>query len=209
MTTCLLPLAALDHAPVVASFGTDTGSAVRTAARLFAAEGSAPHPSIGTDPEFDSRARRWLADADGIWRYLLVFVLAAIPLLEVLVVVPLGIGLGLDPTLVAAAAFGGNLLPIAGIVLLYDRLVRSNTNLERVESGRRARARRFFRRYGLPGLALAAPIATGVHLAAIIALGLGARGRSVFGWMAVSLALWTVTITVASVTGLSIFQGLV
>ncbi|MHC3437291.1 small multi-drug export protein [Natrialbaceae archaeon A-gly3] len=158
----------------------------------------------------ESSAREWIDAAGGPWQYLLVFVLAAIPLLEVLVVIPIGIALGLDPVAVAAVAFAGNVLPIYAIVLAGERVTAwLSRRRDGEESPRRARAKRIWNAYGLPGLAALAPIATGVHLAAVIALGLGARGRSTLAWMTVSIAAWTVVITAGVVTGASILEAFV
>lgn len=156
------------------------------------------------------RVGEWIGGASGPIRYLLVFVLAAIPWFEILLVVPIGIGIGLDPLLVAIAAIAGNALPIYGIVLAYERLAaRFGWGTESDgESTRSRRARRIWRTYGLPGLALAAPILTGVHLAAVLALTLGASGRRTLVWMTGSIALWTGALTLASVGGLSILAGL-
>lgn len=162
------------------------------------------------DAGVEARAREWLAAADGPLQYVLVFLLAATPLLEILVVIPIGVALGLDPSTVAVVAFAGNVLPIYGIVLGHRRLAawlaarRSRTE----GSARRARARRIWNAYGMPGLALLAPVATGVHLAAVIALGLGARGRTTALWMTGSIAAWTVVITLASVAGSSLVGAL-
>jgi len=150
----------------------------------------------------EDRARMWIDSASGPWQYLLIFLLAATPLLEILVVIPLGVGLGFEPALVAFFAFAGNVVPIYAIVVGYERLTvwlesRETTS----DSGRRVRAQRVWNRYGLPGLSLAAPILTGVHLAALIALGLGARKRATMAWMTLSIAFWTVAITVVSVIG--------
>ena len=154
-----------------------------------------------------------LRSVDGPVGYGLVFALAAIPLVEILLVIPPALALGMDPILVGVLAFVGNALSAAGYVALHGRLRtwrrRRTGDGERVgfrdgTGGRHGRGRRLFERFGLGGLALAAPIATGTHLAAAMALVVGARGRAVVGWMTVSLALWTVALVVASVVGLSV-----
>ncbi|MFP9192084.1 small multi-drug export protein [Natronosalvus vescus] len=154
--------------------------------------------------------REWIDAASGPWQYVLVFLLAATPLLEILVVIPIGIALGLDPVLVAIVAFAGNLIPIYGIVALSERvsawLERRRSN---EPSARRKRATRIWNDYGLPGLALLSPIVTGVHLATVLALSLGARRRATLVWMTASIALWTVLITVGAVTGFAILESVV
>ena len=174
--------------------------------------GPPPIPESGSlllESGFDARAREWLEAASGPWQYVLVFVLAATPLLEILVVIPIGVALGLDPVLVAVVAFAGNVVPIYGIVLAGDRLSAwLDARRDGERSSRRARAERIWNAYGLPGLALLAPVATGVHLAALLALGLGARGRSTLGWMTASIAVWTVAITALSVTGAAALESM-
>ncbi len=152
-------------------------------------------------------ARELLVDSDGLGRYLLIFLLAAIPLLEILVVIPLGVGLGSQPVLVAIAAFLGNVLPIYGIILGHEQLAayldQRRDSPDSEPSSRRKRATQLWERYGLPGLAAASPIVTGVHLAALLALGLGSKRRTTAVWMTGSIAVWTVVITAASVGALS------
>ncbi len=146
--------------------------------------------------------------------YVLVFLAAATPWLEILLVIPPAVAAGLDPLLVAVVALAGNLLPVWGIVVGFDglrtrwRAWRGPDGTEDEEdeppSKRRQRAEGLFRAYGLPGLALAGPIVTGVHLATVVALALGGRARPVAVWMGVSLVLWTAIITLATVHGLAL-----
>ncbi|WP_331234490.1 small multi-drug export protein [Natronorarus salvus] len=151
----------------------------------------------------------------GLLAYFLVFLAAATPWLEILLVIPPAVAAGLDPVLVAAVALVGNVLPVWGIILGYDGLrgrwrawrgegEQSTDDGENEPSKRRQRAEGLFRSYGLPGLALAGPILTGVHLATVVALALGGRARPVAIWMGASLALWTAIITLATVYGLSL-----
>ncbi|WP_129115711.1 small multi-drug export protein [Halegenticoccus tardaugens] len=157
----------------------------------------------------ESAARDLLASTDGPAQYLLIFLLAATPLLEILVVIPIGVALGLNPLAVAVVAFFGNVVPIYGLILAHervDRYLRARRG-GRSPSKRGARARRIWATYGLPGLALSSPIITGVHVAALLALGLGSPRRSTAIWMTVGIALWTVFVTFVAVTGASILSG--
>ncbi|GAB3042219.1 hypothetical protein GCM10025298_35190 [Natronobiforma cellulositropha] len=149
-----------------------------------------------------------LGGESGSWQYVVVFVLASIPLLEVLVVVPPAIGLGLDPVLVGVFAFLGNAASAYGLIAFQQRVTvwwqRRRGGDDDEESGRFRRARRLWERFGLPGLALSAPVLTGTHIAAVVAMMLGARARSVAVWMTVGIGAWTLFLVVASVTGLSL-----
>lgn len=166
--------------------------------------------SMGFYPAIDveSTVRQLLTESDGYLQYTLVFLLAAIPLIEILIVIPIGIALGLDPTLVTTVAVLGNALPVYALVLASKR-VRTFVLRQRSPaspSKRRKRAKRIWKRYGLPGFALSAPITTGVHVGAIVAVGLGATRRSTIVWMTIGIVAWAIAIAILSVTGASIIR---
>jgi len=156
-----------------------------------------------------------LTDAGGLLQYGLVFLFAAFPWVEILVVIPIAIGVGLDPVGVGVAAFVGNAGSVLVLLLGYRRVSgwwnrRRASGQEGEEtdaestSRRRRWARQIWDRYGLPGLALAAPILTGVHLAALLALAAGSRGGLIAGWMTVGIAAWTVVLVAGSAFGVSL-----
>ncbi|HDR7386534.1 TPA: small multi-drug export protein, partial [Bacillus toyonensis] len=70
-------------------------------------------------------------------------------------------------------------------------------------SKKETRSRKIWERYGIPGLALLAPILVGTDIAAVLALTFGSNRTHVISWMTVSLAVWTVIFTVAAMYGLS------
>ncbi|QSW97747.1 small multi-drug export protein [Haloterrigena alkaliphila] len=94
-----------------------------------------------------------LEGATGVGRYLLVFVLAMIPAIEPFIVIPVAIGLGLDPIATGVAAFAGSLTGVAAIVLAHRRVAawlanrRGGDDID--SSDRYGRARRVWKRYGL------------------------------------------------------------
>ncbi len=159
--------------------------------------------------------------------YVTVFVAAAIPWLEVLLVVPAGIVAGLPaiPTVVVGAA--GNATTLVPLVLAGDRL-RSWWRDRRDErttpwhadadaapsepgadpddpAGRGGRARRLYERFGLPGLALLGPLLTGVHVAALAALAAGSTRRPTLVWLLGGIALWAGLAALATVYGIEAF----
>lgn len=149
-----------------------------------------------------------LGDAGFVWGYLLVFIFAAIPWIEILVVIPIGIGVGLDPVLTGGVAFAGNVLSVYVLLAGYQRIARwwtTHVSTERDSDSRRHRwAKRAWDRYGLPGLSLVAPVATGVHLAAMVAVAVGSDIRHTAAWMTVGIGIWSILLVVGSVLGLSI-----
>jgi hypothetical protein len=144
--------------------------------------------------------------------YVIVFVMAATPWIEILIVIPFGIGVGLNPVAVGIVSFTGNLIPIYLIVIGYQRFqiwwsrrrgtLFINPSDESWQSGRRARALNVMHRYGVPGMALASPILIGAHLGAFVTLAVGAPRDRIVGWMTVSLAVWTIAIAIVSYFGI-------
>lgn len=55
------------------------------------------------------------------WEYILVFLMAATPWVEILLVIPVAIAAGLSPFWVTVIAFIGNALPVLLIVALYEK----------------------------------------------------------------------------------------
>ena len=156
--------------------------------------------------------------------YLTVLVAAAVPWLEVLLVVPVGILAGLSPVAVVVVAAVGNVASLVPVVLGGDRLRawwrahrhrRSAAGPEGdddanvaeagdgpTRSGRSVRAQRVLDRYGLPGVALLGPLLTGIHVAALAALAAGAPKRPTLLWSTAGVVVWSVVTGVATVLGI-------
>ncbi len=143
---------------------------------------------------------------DTLGQYLLVFILAATPWIELLLVIPAGLGLGLNPIAVAVLAYTGNAAPVFLIVYGYQAWQNLRGSSRGADFGsaskRRQRALKIWNRYGLPGLALLGPLLTGIHLATAIALIFKPGKKSLLGWMNLSLLLWTMGVTVSVYFGL-------
>lgn len=149
-----------------------------------------------------------LAEGSGVLGYLLVFVLAAIPVIEVLLVIPPAIALGYHPVAVTVLAFLGNALTVWVVILFHERVLRwLRSRRDGGRSARAERARRLWTRYGLVPLAVVSPVATGVHLGAVLALTFGSPRRSVTLWMTLSLSLWSVAIALLTLGGLSLIAS--
>ena len=126
--------------------------------------------------------------------------------LDVWVGIFTGVALGLHPILsgvisIASAAVTV-MLVVAGGERLQGRIYRS-----RRLAKRRERIERVWKRYGIPGVALQAPLLTGPLLATVLAIGLGAPPRPLLVWMLASIVLWGVVLTGAAALGLSVFAG--
>ncbi|PID15801.1 DNA-binding protein [Sporosarcina sp. P34] len=143
--------------------------------------------------------------------YIMVFLGAAIPWIEIMIVVPLGIIRGLSPIWVIVLSFAGNmatvLLLIVGFQSIKEWVARRKRKKGNSESKRQRRAEKIMNTYGLPVLALAGPILIGTHIAAFIGLVLGAKKMNTAIWSAVSIALWCVVFGMLTVMGFDFFIG--
>ena len=129
---------------------------------------------------------------------------AAAGALDVWVGIITGVALGLSPALSGAvsivSALAGVTLVVAAGGRLQQLIYRS-----RHLAKRRERVERVWKRYGIPGLALQAPLLTGPILATLLALTLGAPPRPLLLWMLASVVLWGVVLTGGVALGFSIF----
>lgn len=141
-------------------------------------------------------------EAGSWWSCALVFLAAATPVLEVLVVVPAAIVAGMAPVPVTLLAVAGNVTTLAMVVAAADRLA-ERWQAKRGGPGRRAqRARQLARRWGVPELAALGPVSTGSHIAALAAVAVGDRRGRALAWMTVGVVAWAVAAAVATVLGL-------
>ena len=148
-------------------------------------------------------------EADSWWSYVLVFLAAATPVLEVLIVIPAAVLAGMSPIPTALVALAGNLATVVLVALAGDRIIawwsQRRPTSDKGLSHRMQRARDLVHRWGVPGLALLAPLTTGTHIATIAALATGAESRRVLSWMTIGLVIWSAIAAAATAAGLDIF----
>ncbi|MEK8127191.1 small multi-drug export protein [Paenibacillus filicis] len=137
------------------------------------------------------------------WSYLAVFILSALPSLESAVIVVLGVAFGLNPIGVTIAALLGNWLVLMLVVFAFDRFQKwlGKRRGAAKQSVMRERAHRIFVRYGLPGLAVVAPLVIGTEIAAAFAMSFKAPRGPVTFWMTLGMVAWTVVAAVGSYYG--------
>src|SRR5699024_6782853 len=121
-----------------------------------------------------------------IYKYFLVFSGAAIPWIEEIAVVPLGIIWGLCTVIVLITAYIGNVATLIPVVIAFDKLklwyVRRRQKQDK-PSKKSLRAVNLFQKYGVIGLAFLGPILLGTHIAAFIGMAMGARRQDMILWM--------------------------
>ncbi len=108
-----------------------------------------------------------------------VFIGGAVPWLEAVVVIPVGILLGLPVVWTVVFALVGNATTIVMFAAGSERILlaitkrRERKGKARREDRRAARAQRIFVRYGDVGMAVVGPLLIGTQFAAAIAVSLG------------------------------------
>ncbi len=143
--------------------------------------------------------------------YLLVFLAAAVPWLEISLVIPVGIIRGLSPFWVMFLGFWGNTITVLLLILGFARVEQwIKKRFEGRKPGQKQakqieRARSIMNKYGLPGMALFGPLFIGTHIAAFIALSFGADKKWTALWLTASMAFWTVVIGTATILGFDLF----
>ncbi|MFA9446626.1 small multi-drug export protein [Egicoccus sp. AB-alg6-2] len=149
-------------------------------------------------------------EAGSWWSYALVFLAAATPVLEVLVVIPAAVLAGMPPGPTTLLALAGNLSTVVLVGVAGDRIIESwrarRPDRDRQPSRRTRRARELAQRWGVPGLAFLAPLTTGTHVATVAALATGAGTRRVLRWMAAGLVFWSLAVVVVTVAGFEAFR---
>ena len=108
-----------------------------------------------------------------------VLIAGAVPWLEAVVVIPVGILSGLPVLWTVVLALLGNMITIVVFALGSERILlaitkrREKKGKARQEDRRAARAKRIFVRYGDVGMAVVGPLLIGTQFAAAIAVSLG------------------------------------
>ena len=133
-----------------------------------------------------------------------IFSTAVAGALDVWVGIVTGLALGLSPVVSGAVSVASAIAGVTLVVALGGRLQHLVYRSKRLAK-RRERIERAWKRYGIPGVALQAPLLTGPLLATILALALGAPPRSLLLWMLASVVLWGAVLTGAAALGFSIF----
>lgn len=146
-----------------------------------------------------------------MYEYLMVFVGAAVPWLEIALVIPLGIVWGLSPFWVIVTAFVGNMLTVLALIVGFEKFrvwyAKRQEAKGKAPSKKSERAKKIMNKYGLPGLALLGPILIGTHIAAFIGMTLGATKRNTTVWLTASIALWSLVFGIATALGFDFFTS--
>ncbi|KAB8134750.1 small multi-drug export protein [Gracilibacillus oryzae] len=136
-----------------------------------------------------------------IWAYVLVFILAAIPLFEAVYITPIAIVAGLSAIPVFVLAVLGNLLTVYPIIFFIEKIREWRKKRGKGDGKRSVRAKEVWNKYGLPGLSLFGPFIIGSHLTAFLSLLFGGQKKRVFVWMTISITGWSFVLGILAYFG--------
>ena len=125
--------------------------------------------------------------------------------IELWAAIPAGLALQLHPVAVGITAAVGAILGVFVVVLLGERvrtwLVQRHGG--QTEKGRNGLIYRVWRRYGVVGLGLLAPVLIGAPLGAALGVTLGVPPGRLLFWMSLGIVLWSIALTLAGALGLA------
>lgn len=137
-----------------------------------------------------------------------IFILSLIPFFESYGAIPLGIVLGFPTIPLFLAAVAGNLVSVMAFIWVINKLRSKivNNKKHKEPSKRAIKARRYFEKYGVPGVSLAG-ILLGFHISAGIALGAGAKKSYVSLWILISIVVWAVVVGALVLSGVGLLSS--
>ncbi|WP_043673126.1 hypothetical protein [Clavibacter michiganensis] len=137
-------------------------------------------------------------------RWFGIMVTAMIPFLEVEFGAVVGVISGQHVAVAVLAAIVGNVAIVALIVLIASRArTRLTRDSVKEETPRRAKVRRTFDRYGVPGVSLLGPLLLPTHFTSAAMVSFGACPRAVLIWETLAIAVWGVAFGALAVLGLA------
>ncbi len=140
------------------------------------------------------------------WKLLTLF---ALGVAELWAAAPAGALMKLDPILVCLVAAAGAVSGGTVVILLGERVkawLEKRRKRERLEE-KRGLLFRVWRRHGVIGWGLLAPLLVGSPLGAAFGLVLGAPPRRLLTWLALGSVLWSIVFSAVFALGFRIFAG--
>ena len=138
------------------------------------------------------------------WGLLGVFFATAVPLVDVVVMVPMAIAFGLNPTLTVILATAGDAIAILVFAFLSSsirsRIIRRREAKGKTgESPRFEKAVRTFDKHGIYAVALTAPALIGTQIAAMASVAAGVKPGRASALIIFSTLIWSAAIAIAMV----------
>lgn len=138
-----------------------------------------------------------------VWKLLILFSLGVA---ELWAAAPAGVAMGLDPVLVCLVAAMGAVSGGTVVILLGEKVkawLERKRKREKMEE-RQGFLYRIWKRYGVIGWGLLAPLLVGSPLGAALGLLLGAPPRRLLPWLAAGSVLWSAVFSLLTTLGVHI-----
>ena len=134
-----------------------------------------------------------LSELNLLLQYLGVFIASLIPFIESPGGAVIGSLIGIPIILAVVISAIGNWISIMFVILPFNALLTKIRNRKPKKGfihNRATKAREWYEKYGVPGLALITPLVASGHIAAFTSLAAGANKRKVIFWHTVSIVFW-------------------
>ena len=140
------------------------------------------------------------------------FAVFILGLLELWIAIPVGFILGLNPMAIALASASGAIVGVLIASLVVEKLlafVIQRLGVDIVGFFKRRKIYGIWKKYGVVGLGLLAPLLTGSVLAIAIGVTSGISKKPFIFWISIGVVLWSVILTLAIVLGIVTVESLV
>ncbi|GIN98048.1 hypothetical protein J6TS1_39180 [Siminovitchia terrae] len=148
-----------------------------------------------------------------IYQYIAVFIIGFVPFLEAFVAVPIGILLDLPFILVVLVGATANWLSVM-VLIVFSSFTRSlfsereKNNSDHFIIRRFQKAKAYFNKYGVPGIALLGPIIGTNHIGALVCIIAKANKKNIILWQTVSIVIWAIGTGVLLIYGVDIYNNI-
>ncbi|MBB4823334.1 hypothetical protein HNO89_000554 [Sporosarcina luteola] len=152
-------------------------------------------------------------DIDAIYQYAAIFIIGFLPFLEAFVAVPIGVLLELPFILVVLIGIIANWLSVM-VVIMFSSFIttlfsrKDQNSSDHFIARRFQRAKKYFNKFGVPGISLLGPIIGTNHIGALVCLFAKANKKNIILWQTVSIVIWGVGTGVLLLYGVDIFHNL-
>ena len=139
----------------------------------------------------------FLSTLRGAMLFTQILLVFGIGTVEIWAAIPTGLALGLDPYVTCAASILGGIAGIFIIALVGERLrnwILRKWGKKSMSNGK-SLLNRIWRRWGLIGLGLSAPLHIGAPASTAVAIAIGTKPRRAILWLSLGLTLWCILIT--------------
>ncbi|MEK4423931.1 small multi-drug export protein [Solibacillus sp. FSL K6-1523] len=135
-----------------------------------------------------------LSELSSFLQYFGVFIISFIPFVESPGGAVVGSLIGIPIIFAVLISMIGNWFSILLVILPFNALLtkihKGKSKKEGFIQNRATKARERYDKYGVPGIALIAPLVVSAHIAAFTSLAAGASKRSVIIWHTISIVFW-------------------